>query len=172
MFDWIWNNREWIFSGFGLALIALLYRAVRRRATPIVPASPPVAQTSGPGSTSLQAGRDLSIAVAMHDTATLSDPRDARRRNLKQTMPDLLRELRSVLSIDAHRFVRDIVVVPNRNVVFGWSSPHVIFCEQEDPLYQSQLIVLENSGMVQRIFGTSLIVYRMSEEFVEFLLAE
>lgn len=56
MWDAIWNNRQWIFSGVGIAIIAGLWTLLRGRAGKIRQA-----QRSGDRSTNIQSGRDTTI---------------------------------------------------------------------------------------------------------------
>jgi len=59
---WIWNwigaNKEWLFSGVGVAVVALVLRALFRRKP-----SSGQSQSSGSRSMNLQAGGDINISV-------------------------------------------------------------------------------------------------------------
>jgi hypothetical protein len=58
MFQWLSNNREWVFSGVGVALAAFLIRVLLRKS------SPTQTQCGGEESQNLQAGRDINIGGA------------------------------------------------------------------------------------------------------------
>lgn len=56
MLKWILNNKDWIFSGIGVSVIAGLMAWVARRKN-----KPTQKQSSGSGSVNIQAGRDIDI---------------------------------------------------------------------------------------------------------------
>jgi hypothetical protein len=58
MMDWIWQNREWIFSGVGAALIGVLLGWMKRKRDT---SGTVQSQHSGRNSTNIQAGRDVNI---------------------------------------------------------------------------------------------------------------
>ena len=59
MIDWIWTNREWVFSGFGVAVVLGILEWFRRKGSSgsMVRQS----QRSGDHSTNIQSGRDIKI---------------------------------------------------------------------------------------------------------------
>jgi len=57
MREWITNNKEWVFSGVGVAVLAGVFGLFRNRKSP-----PQQTQISGKNSTNIQAGRDVSVA--------------------------------------------------------------------------------------------------------------
>jgi hypothetical protein len=54
MLDWIWKNKEWVFSGIGVAAVVAVVGWIRSRQSGQV-------QRSSRNSTNLQAGRDIKI---------------------------------------------------------------------------------------------------------------
>jgi membrane protein implicated in regulation of membrane protease activity len=52
---WLWGNKEWLFSGAGIAVISAVIALVWRRG------ASRQSQTSGANSTNIQAGRDVSV---------------------------------------------------------------------------------------------------------------
>jgi hypothetical protein len=57
MMDWLWINRQWVFSGVGVAVVAgVIGLFWRRRSTGFVQK-----ERSGSHSTNIQAGRDIHI---------------------------------------------------------------------------------------------------------------
>jgi hypothetical protein len=53
--DWIWQNKEWVFSGVGVAIVAGVIAWFRRS-----PGSGQ-SQRSGKNSVNIQAGRDINL---------------------------------------------------------------------------------------------------------------
>jgi hypothetical protein len=60
MFDWIWNNRQWVFSGVGVALVTAIAYTLRRYLSP-TDGPRQQSQASGAHSVNVQAGRDVTI---------------------------------------------------------------------------------------------------------------
>jgi hypothetical protein len=58
MFDWLWKNKEWVFSGVGVAVIAGLVAWLRSSKQKIALKQ---TQRSGAHSTNLQAGGDINV---------------------------------------------------------------------------------------------------------------
>jgi hypothetical protein len=59
MFDWLWKNREWVFSGVGVAAVVGIvawFRNKGRSGSRIKQS-----QRSGHNATNIQSGRDINI---------------------------------------------------------------------------------------------------------------
>jgi hypothetical protein len=52
--DWVFNNKEWVFSGVGVAIAAALWPIFFKK-------KPTQQQTSGHSSTNYQAGGDINV---------------------------------------------------------------------------------------------------------------
>lgn len=65
MSQWLAVNRQWVFSGIGVFVLAGLFWFIRRFLTPAAPLKQ--SQRSGPHSTNLQAGRDINIGGVRPD---------------------------------------------------------------------------------------------------------
>jgi hypothetical protein len=64
MLDWLWKNKEWVFSGVGVAaLVGFLgwLRSKRKSGSRLHQS-----QQSGHNSTNIQAGRDVNIGGGQH----------------------------------------------------------------------------------------------------------
>ena len=57
LWEWIVGNKEWLFSGAGLVLLASIWRVIYRRKK----AGPSQKIRSGRNSTNVQAGRDIRV---------------------------------------------------------------------------------------------------------------
>lgn len=56
VFDWLIQNKEWVFGGVGVAAITGLIALLRRKSN-----GPSQNQRSGSNSTNVQAGRDVGL---------------------------------------------------------------------------------------------------------------
>lgn len=164
--DWIKENKEWLFSGLGVALLTLIVAFVRRRAGDLSRAQH---QSGGTGSQNMQAGRDINISLdASYDVAEkqgLTEGEDA----LLASLPKLISEMRSYLLGPQAEFVREFFVLPNRSVPLGVSSkPRFIYYEDEHQNLRGQLDVLEEHGFVVNVtpVGNRTPIYRMTERLV------
>ena len=54
MLDWVWRNKEWVFSGIGVAVVLGIIGWIRGKSGGQV-------QRSGKNSTNIQAGGDIKI---------------------------------------------------------------------------------------------------------------
>ncbi|WP_353254247.1 hypothetical protein [Salinisphaera sp. PC39] len=59
VFAWVIDNKEWLFSGVGLAVVAWVGRLIFKKTS----ASSTQTIRSGDGSTNVQAGRDVNIGT-------------------------------------------------------------------------------------------------------------
>ena len=59
LFNWTIDNREWLFSGAGLAILAWIGRLILSKTH----ASSPKTIHSGDNSTNIQASRDVSLTI-------------------------------------------------------------------------------------------------------------
>lgn len=58
--DWFWRNKEWIFSGIGVAILVAIIGWIRGKP------SGGQSQRSGKNSTNIQSGRDINIGGGQH----------------------------------------------------------------------------------------------------------
>ena len=58
---WLYTNQQWVFDGFGVAVVAGLFTWWRSRKSKEAPSSQ--TQRAGSGSTNIQAGRDANVTL-------------------------------------------------------------------------------------------------------------
>jgi hypothetical protein len=92
-------------------------------------------------------------------------PTDEVFRDLEQTIPDLLAELRRVIT--ATPSMREIVVLPTATTRDTWPGQHVTYSIEVAPDLPNQLLILENHGLC-RLLRPGF-AYRLSEPLVKYL---
>jgi len=63
MFDWIYNNREWLFDGTGILIISFILKKILFKESKQSSGTKRIKQTqkSGKNSTNIQSGHDITI---------------------------------------------------------------------------------------------------------------
>ena len=92
-------------------------------------------------------------------------PTDEVFRDLEQTIPDLLAELRRVIT--ATPSMREIVVLPTATTRDTWPGQHVTYSIEVAPDLPNQLLILENHGLSRQLRPG--FAYRLSEALVKYL---
>ncbi len=86
---------------------------------------------------------------------------------VKKQMPELIAELKSDLSHEENRLIREFFVLPNNRVCLGGSEKlRLIYYEEEHKGLRSKIDILENRGFLTDVRIGNAPIYRMSEEFV------
>lgn len=87
---------------------------------------------------------------------------------IKGKMPALIAEIKTDLSNEGGRLVREFFVLENRRCVLGGSDKHrfVYYVEEHDDLH-GKLTILENRGYIMDVTPGNTPIFRMTEEFVE-----
>jgi len=161
---WINDNREWI-GGIGVILTILApfwkFRSAKQRAR--------VQQSlrSGNPSRNIQVDRDVNISSTVVDSA-----REASAKILKdlERMGDLFASLRGGLS--EHPFVREFFVLRNKDIQIGFVDyPRFRLHADEIPDLVGKVHILKRHGFVRDVTRGNAPIYRMSEDFVEYLNA-
>jgi hypothetical protein len=91
-------------------------------------------------------------------------------RKAEAAMPDLVAEMRSDLRSGGHEFTREFLLV-KKSWVVNFSDPHFRYYHEEHDNLTGKIQVLENYGFVIDVTTSNVKKYRMTEEFVELLLA-
>lgn len=65
MLDWIYNNKEWLFSGIGLFVISVILKKLRSQSSGTERIKQ--IQKSGKNSTNIQSGQDITITLPMEN---------------------------------------------------------------------------------------------------------
>jgi hypothetical protein len=92
-------------------------------------------------------------------------PADEVFRDLEKTIPELLAELRRVIT--ATQSMREIVVLPTASTRDTWPGQHVTYSLDVAPNLPNQLLILEAHGLSRQLRPG--FAYRLSEPLVKYL---
>ena len=163
--NWAVENKTWLFSGAGVAIIAAIVRWMLRKS------SHAQQQNSGVGSQNIQAqaGRDLSITFDASSSVGQTQEATERANDVLTSMPQLVSEMRSDLLGPEAKFIREFFVLPNRKCCIGFiRKPRFIYYEDEHQNLQGQIDLLEAHGFLINVTpeGNNALIYRMTEKLV------
>lgn len=85
------------------------------------------------------------------------------------SMPDLLTEMQCDLKGEGNELVREFVILPNRNVVFSSIKARFYYFENEHRDLRNRVDILEQLGLVYDVTSKNTPIYRMNEQFVDWL---
>jgi hypothetical protein len=106
------------------------------------------------------------------DTRRASAAKAAKRARfeaVRRQIPDLIADLRG--EIVEHPLIRDFLIVPNKDCMFGSDTPAFFYYETEYPEAAQQTRLLAAHGYVEDIQTGHFAKYRITESFVEHLRA-
>jgi len=145
---WVIENKEWLFSGVGVAIVSLIIAIVwgtrRKRSR-----------------TQHQIGASSSVPQTQEPTEGADD--------VLASMTQLMSEMRSDLLGPKAEFIREFFVLPNRGVPLGGSSkPRFRYYEEDHQNLRGQIDLLEAHGFVTNVtpVGNNTLIYRMTEKLV------
>ncbi len=162
--NWIAENRAWMFSGIGAAIITTVLAFLTRR-------SSPAAQRveSGHTSRNIQASRGVNISMAS-TPAGHAEAKDILEK-LQRQMGDLLGVLR--LRLKRYPFVREFFILSSSKIVLGpVTQPRFRLNADEIPDLVGKVRVLERHGLVRDVRRGSTPIYRMSEALMDYLTGQ
>jgi hypothetical protein len=87
----------------------------------------------------------------------------------QRLMPDLILEMKHDMTDDASELVREFVLLPSENVVFGHTKPRFVYFETTHPNLQIQVDWLAEMGLVVDVTPRNTPIYRFTPEFAEWL---
>ena len=90
---------------------------------------------------------------------------------LLRVMPRLLAEMKSDFKKEGMDLVREFAILSNRAVCFSSEKKRFIYYEEDHPDLQNKVDLLEQYGFIKDVTPGNTPIYRMNEEFVEWLLA-
>jgi hypothetical protein len=104
----------------------------------------------------------------MPDTSLVSYFQDALSK-----MPELLMDMARALKDEKTKLIREFFVLRNRHVTIGISDkPRLIYLEEDYENLQNKLGILEDYSFITDVRVGDTPIYRMTPEFVQFLLTE
>ena len=161
---WVNENREWLFSGVGVAIIAAALAYIRRKwRTAAVEQS----VRSGDTSQNIQAGRDINISwppLLASDNATSANI----LTDLDHRMSDVFDSLRDWLK--ENPFGHEFYVVSSKGVLlWNASQPRPRLNADEIPDLIAKVKLLEDQGFIRDVTPANTPIYRMSPSFVAYL---
>lgn len=91
---------------------------------------------------------------------------------IQAQMPDLIAEMKADLNREDGQMVREFFVLEKRSHRLGGSSkPRFAYYVEEHPQLHGQLEILENRGYIIDVTPGNTPVFRMTEEFAQFVKA-
>jgi hypothetical protein len=90
--------------------------------------------------------------------------------NAKAQMPELIREMKTDLSKEDHRLIREFFILPNKRCCIGFSGkPRFSYYEEDHKSLRGKIDLLESKGFLSDVTIGNTPIYRMTEEFVELI---
>jgi len=86
-----------------------------------------------------------------------------------RSMPDLLVKMQCDVKSEGNELVREFVILPNRNVVFSSTKKRFCYFENEHRDLRNKVDILEQFRLVYDVTSKNTPIYRMNEEFVDWL---
>jgi hypothetical protein len=87
----------------------------------------------------------------------------------ERLMAELIREMRDDVRGDATELVRELVLLPNRNVFFGARKVRFMYFESEHSGLRLRFDWLEEMGLISMVMPSATPLYRMTPEFASWL---
>ena len=84
-------------------------------------------------------------------------------------MPELLSEMQRDVKSEGAELVREFCIIPNRRVSYSTSKKRFSYFEDEHEDLKNKIDFLENSGLVEDVTTGNMPIYRMKEEFADWL---
>jgi len=90
--------------------------------------------------------------------------------NIKKQMPELIKEMKTDLSKEDHRFTREFFILPNKRCCIGFSKkPRFIYYEEDHKDLRCKIDLLKSKDFLADFTTGNTPIYKMTEEFVELL---
>ena len=84
-------------------------------------------------------------------------------------MPELLAEMQCNVKSEGNELVREFVILPNKRVVFSSTKKRFYYFENEHRDLKNKVDIFEQFGLVYDVTPKNTPIYRMNEEFVDWL---
>ena len=108
--------------------------------------------------------------VVKPKTKVLSIFTPALTDTLLRVMPRLLAEMKADFNREGMELVREFAILSNSRVSFWSEKKRFIYYQEEHPDLQNKVDLLQQYGLVKDVTPGNTPIYRMKEEFVEWLL--
>ena len=123
----------------------------------------------------LKASHEKWVADVLESATSFEDlpvtgSSEAAFQKVKALMPELIAEMKKDLSKEDNKFIREFFIVSKRWILNVTHPCFVYYFEDHENL-QGKIHIMENCGFVMDVTPKNAKKYRMTEEFVELLLA-
>ena len=85
------------------------------------------------------------------------------------SMPELLVEMQCDVKSEGNELAREFVILPNKRVAFSEEKKRFYYFENEHRDLKNKVDFLEQFGLVNDVTTKNAPIYRMNEEFVDWL---
>lgn len=109
---------------------------------------------------------------SQHNSDDGVDPReheDARYRELRQLMPELLAEMKQDLADDESGLITELAVLPSETVIFNSAKSRFVYYENKHANLQNKIDMLEEHGLIRDVSTGNVPIYRLTGEFIRAL---
>jgi hypothetical protein len=90
--------------------------------------------------------------------------------NAKNQMLDLIKEMKEDFSSHKNDAIRELVILPNKRVIFNGDQPRFSYFEDEHQNLKGKISVLENLGFVVDVTVSNAPIFRIKEELWDLVL--
>lgn len=113
-----------------------------------------------------KAAAEATAAQALERRRAPEPDTDAVFLEAERLMPYLIAEMRADVAADETQLVREFVLLPNRNCMFGHNKPRFVYYESDHPHLRLQVDWLEEMGLIVDVTLGDAPIYRMVPEFI------
>ena len=108
--------------------------------------------------------------ASSHESLSITKSIEAKFLKVKSLMPELIAEIKKDLSREGKYLIRELFIMSN-NQVLNPENPCFVYYFEEHENLQGKMHILEHYRFVIDMTSTNVKKYRLTEEFVELLLA-
>ena len=112
--------------------------------------------------------KEVENLQSIHDSESTSSEAFSK---VQQKMFELLAEMKQDLTQDESGLVREFFILPKKSIPVNSFKPRFTYYEEEHDHLMNKIDLLEQYGFVADVTIQNTPIYRMTEEFVELLMA-